>query len=67
MPALSELRSRRDALSAQRSSGVPDIAALRALFAPPPESLPGVKVQLAELSSYDRLVGTMTIGEEAAA
>ena len=38
-----------------------------ALFAPPPESLPGVNVQLAELSSYDQLVGTMTISEEAAA
>jgi len=50
-----------------RQNRLPDIAALRALFAPPPESLPGVKVQLAELSSYDRLVGTMTIGEEAAA
>ena len=45
----------------------PDIPALRALFAPPPESLPGVNVQLAELSSYDRLLGNVTIGEEAAA
>ena len=41
--------------------------AWRALFAPPPESLPGVNVQLAELSSYDQLVGNGTIGEEAAA
>jgi hypothetical protein len=50
-----------------RQNRLPDIPALRALFAPPPESLPGVSVQLAELSSYDQLVGTMTIGEEAAA
>lgn len=50
-----------------RQKRLPDIPALRALFAPPPESLPGVSVQLAELSSYDGLVGTMTIGEEAAA
>jgi hypothetical protein len=50
-----------------RQNRLPDIPALRALFAPPPESLPGVNVQLAELSSYDGLVGTMTIDEEAAA
>ena len=50
-----------------RQNRLPDIPALCALFAPPPESLPGVNVQLAELSSYDGLVGNMTIGEEAAA
>lgn len=50
-----------------RQNRLPDIPALRALFAPPPESLPGVSVQLTELSSYDRLVGTMTIGKEEAA
>jgi hypothetical protein len=50
-----------------RQKRLPDIPALHALFAPPPESLPRVNVQLAELSSYDGLVGTMTIGEEAAA
>jgi len=50
-----------------RQNRLPDIPALRALFVPPPESLPGVNVQLAELSSCDGLVGTMTIGEEAAA
>lgn len=50
-----------------RQNRLPDIPALRALFAPPPESLPGVSVQLAELSSYDRLVATMTLGEEAPA
>ena len=50
-----------------RQKRLPDIPALHALFAPPPESLPRVNVQLAELSTYDGLVGTMTIGEEAAA
>jgi hypothetical protein len=50
-----------------RQNRLPDIPALRALFAPPPGSLPEVNVQLAELSSYDQLVGKVTIGEEAAA
>ncbi len=50
-----------------RQNRLPDIAALRTLFAPPPDSLPGVSVQLAELSSYDQLLGQTTIGEEAAA
>ena len=50
-----------------RQSRLPDIAALRALFAPSPDSLPGVEVQLAELSSYDRLLAGAPNGEEAAA
>ncbi|MBC2861626.1 IS21 family transposase [Pelagibacterium sp.] len=44
---------------------LPDMTALRALFAPSPDSLPGVEVQLADLSSYDRLLENA--GEEAAA
>ncbi|NCO16075.1 MAG: IS21 family transposase [Alphaproteobacteria bacterium] len=45
----------------------PDIAALRALFAPPLDSLPGVEVQMADLSSYDQLLGNAPVAEEAAA
>ena len=70
--ALAHDRSCEAELAAQleedlRQNRLPDIPALRALFAPPPESLPGVNVRLAELSSYDRLVGNGTIGQEAAA
>lgn len=50
-----------------RQNRPPDIAALRALFAPTPEGLPGVEVRLASLSSYDRLLGDGTTAEEAAA
>ena len=50
-----------------RQNRLPDIAALRALFAPPPDSLPGVEVQLVELSSYDHLLAGAPNGEEAAA
>ena len=50
-----------------RQNRPPDIAALRALFAPAPDSLPGVEVRLASLSSYDRLLGDGTTAEEAAA
>ena len=50
-----------------RQKRLPDIPALRALFALPADSLPGVEVELAELSSYDQLVGNVTVGEEAAA
>ena len=39
-----------------RQNRLPDIKALRALFAPPVEDLPDVEVQLAKLSSYDRLL-----------
>jgi hypothetical protein len=50
-----------------RQNRLPDIPALRALFAPPPDSLPGVEVQMAELSSYDRLLGDVIVREEATA
>ncbi|PVA08883.1 IS21 family transposase [Pelagivirga sediminicola] len=50
-----------------RQRRLPDIRALRALFAPPPDTLPGIDVQLADLSSYDRLLGNTPIAEEAAA
>lgn len=50
-----------------RQKRLPDIPALRAIFAPPPESLPGIRVQLTDLSSYDRLVGNATTTGEAAA
>lgn len=50
-----------------RQKRLPDIPALRAIFAPPPESLRGIRVQLTDLSPYDRLVGNaMTTGEAAA-
>jgi len=50
-----------------RQNRLPDINALRALFAPAPESLPSVEVQMADLSSYDQLLSTGTIHEEVAA
>ena len=50
-----------------RQNRLPDTAALRTLFAPKPDSLPGVEVQLASLSSYDRLLGNDTTAEEVAA
>jgi transposase InsO family protein len=50
-----------------RQHRLPDIAALRTLFAPSSDSLPGVEVQLASLSSYDRLLDNATIENEAAA
>ncbi|TVP76927.1 MAG: IS21 family transposase [Thioalkalivibrio sp.] len=50
-----------------RQQRLPDIAALRALFAPLAESLPGVEVHLADLSSYDQLLSSASIAEEAAA
>lgn len=46
---------------------LPDIAALTALFAPSSDSLPGVEVQLADLSAYDQLLGNAPIAEEVAA
>lgn len=45
----------------------PDIAALRARFAPPLDSRPGVEGQMADLSSYDQLLGNAPVAEEAAA
>lgn len=50
-----------------RQNRLPDINALRTLFAPSPESLPSVEVQLADLSSYDQLLSTGTAREEVAA
>ena len=44
------------------SNRLPDIAALRALFAPSPDSVPAVEVQLAELSSYDQLLAERSHG-----
>jgi transposase InsO family protein len=39
-----------------RQKRPPDIEALRALFAPSADSLPGVEVRLADLSAYDQLL-----------
>jgi hypothetical protein len=50
-----------------RQNRLPDIPALHALFAPDPDSLPGVEVKLGCLSSYDRLLGTGTVSRETAA
>jgi hypothetical protein len=50
-----------------RQNRPPDMAALRALFSPPIEALPKVEVQMADLSSYDRLVGSATCAGEVAA
>ena len=50
-----------------RQKRLPDIAALRALFAPSADSLPGVEVKLADLSAYDQLLGTAPMTQEAAA
>ena len=50
-----------------RQKRLPDIKALTALFAPPPDSLPGVEVQLADLSAYDQLLGNVPMTQEAAA
>ncbi|OIQ77315.1 integrase core domain protein [mine drainage metagenome] len=46
-----------------RQKRLPDIAALRTLFAPAPDRLPGIKVQLADLSVYDQLLGNGRITE----
>ncbi len=50
-----------------RQKRPPDMAALRALFSPSEDALPQVEVQLADLSSYDQLVGGTASGEEIAA
>jgi len=50
-----------------RQKRLPDIKALTALFAPSPDSLPGVEVQLADLSAYDQLLGNAPMTQEAAA
>ena len=68
--ALANDRSCEAELAAQleedlRQQRLPDIPALRALFAPSPDSLPGVEVQLAELSSYDLLLSNAGKGAAA--
>jgi hypothetical protein len=50
-----------------RQQRLPNIAALTALFAPSPDSLPGVEVHLADLSAYDQLLGNTPMTLEAAA
>jgi len=53
-------------LSADREAGrLPDVAVLRARFAPDPARVPHVTVQLASLASYEGLLGAETIGEAA--
>jgi len=53
-------------LSADREAGrLPDMAVLRARFAPDPARVPHVTVQLASLASYEGLLGAETIGEAA--
>jgi hypothetical protein len=44
---------------------LPDMAALRALFAPDPASLPTVSVKLASLNGYEALIGASQAGEAA--
>lgn len=50
-----------------RQNRPPDMAALRALFCPPSETLPKVEVRMADLSSYDQLVGNAASAEQVAA
>ena len=50
-----------------RQQRLPDIAALRALFAPSPDNVPAVAVHLPELSSYNQLLNNTLVTEEAAA
>ena len=55
-----------EALVADIDSGrLPDIALLRARFAPDPASLPLVTVQLGSLASYESLLGASMVGEAA--
>ena len=70
--ALAHDRGCEAALAAQleedlRQKRQPDMAALRALFSPPADALPEIEVQLADLSSYDLLVGGAACAEEVAA
>ncbi len=46
---------------------LPDIEALRALFAPSADSLPGVEVRLADLSAYDQLLSNAPMTRQVAA
>ncbi|PKP79269.1 MAG: IS21 family transposase [Alphaproteobacteria bacterium HGW-Alphaproteobacteria-2] len=50
-----------------RQNRPPDMAVLRALFAPSDEALPQVEVKMADLSSYDQLVSSAASAEEVAA
>jgi hypothetical protein len=55
-----------DQLAATLDAGdLPDMAALRALFAPDPARLPSVSVQLASLNGYEALIGAGHAGEAA--
>jgi hypothetical protein len=50
-----------------RQKRLPDIEALRALFAPSSDSLPGVEVRLADLSAYDQLLSNAPMTPQVAA
>jgi len=53
-------------LALDREAGrLPNMAILRARFAPDPARVPHVTVQLASLASYEGLLGSETIGEAA--
>ena len=70
--ALAHDRGCEAALAAQieedlRQKRPPDMAALRALFAPTEGVLPKVEVKMADLSSYNRLLGNAASSEEVAA
>lgn len=55
-----------ETLAAELEAGrLPDIALLRARFAPDPACVPLVRVELASLASYESLLGGTTIGEAA--
>lgn len=47
-----------------RQNRLPDMAVLRALFAPSDKALPQVEVTMADLSSYDQLVSSAAPSEE---
>jgi plasmid stability protein len=55
-----------DLLTAGLEAGrLPDMAALRARFAPDPARLPNVVVRLAPLNVYEALIGTGLTGDAA--
>jgi hypothetical protein len=47
-----------------RQNRLPDMAVLRALFAPSDKALPQVEVTMADLSSYDQLVSSAAPSKE---
>jgi hypothetical protein len=47
------------------AGALPDMAALRARFAPDPARLPDVVVQLASLDAYEALIGAGLTGDAA--